>query len=68
MHLELTPKAILAQLGYNQNEQNIQKVKKILSNTPNIEAFLLHLPSFVDALAVEKGYIALSNSKDYFKI
>ena len=68
MHLDLTPEAILAQLGYNQSEQNINQVNKVLANTPNIEAFLPHLPSFVDALAVEKGFIALSNSKDYFKI
>ena len=68
MHLELTPEAILAQLGYNQTEQNFNKVEKILSKTSNIKDFLPHLPSFADALAVEKGFIALSNSKDYFKI
>jgi DNA polymerase III gamma/tau subunit len=68
MHLELTPEAILVQLGYSITEQNLEKIKKVLDNTPNIDRFLPHLPSFIDALAVEKGYIALSNSKDYFKI
>jgi len=68
MHLELSNEAILAQLGYNSNEQTLKHLDDILKNTENIEQFLPHLPSFVDALAVEKGYIALSNSKDYFKI
>jgi DNA polymerase III gamma/tau subunit len=68
MHLDLTPEAILAQLGYNQSEQTLAQIKKVLDNTPNIEKFLPHLPAFIDALAIEKGYIALSNSKDYLKI
>jgi hypothetical protein len=68
MHLELTPEAILKQLGYNVTSQTEAQVERILANTPNIEKFLPHLPSFIDALAVEKGFIALSNSKDYFKV
>ena len=68
MHLELTPDAVLKELGYAVTEQTLSQLEEIYKHTPNIEKFLPHLPAFKDALTVQKGYIALSNSKPYFKI
>ena len=68
MHLELTPEALLKQLGYSVTEQTLKQIKIILSTTEGLEKFLPHIPSFADALAVEKGYIAMSNSVDHLKI
>lgn len=68
MHLDLTPEALLAQLGYTKTEQTIKQMSDIMANTKNFEKFSHHIPSFNDALAVEKGYIAMSNSENYLKI
>ena len=68
MHLELTPEALLTQLGYTQNPQTLKQIKDIIANTKDFKKFSPHIPSFNDALAVEKGYIAMSNSENYLKI
>jgi hypothetical protein len=68
MHLELTPEALLTQLGYSVTEQTLKQINRIMENTEGLEKFLPHIPSFGDALAVEKGYLAMSNSEDYLKI
>ena len=68
MHLDLTPEALLAQLGYTKNEQTLKQINNIIKNTKGFEKFSQHIPSFNDALAVEKGYIAMSNSEDHLKI
>jgi len=68
MHLDLTPEALLAQLGYTKSEQTLKQINDIISNTKNFNKFSQHIPSFNDALAVEKGFIAMSNSEDHLKI
>ena len=68
MHLELTPEALLTQLGYTKTEQTLNQMNNIIKNTRNFKSFSPHIPSFCDALAVEKGFIAMSNSQDYLKI
>ncbi len=68
MHLDLTPDAVLKQLGYAVSEQTLSQLAQIYEKSPGIEKFLPHLPAFVDALAVEKGYVSMSNSKPYLKI
>ncbi len=68
MHLDLTPEALLTQLGYPESEQTLTQVKQIIDNTRNFEHFSRHIPSFNDALAVEKGHITMSNSAPYLKI
>jgi hypothetical protein len=68
MHLDLTPEALLAQLGYTKSEQTLKQINNIIANTRNFEKFSPHIPSFNDALAVEKGFIAMSNSEDHLKI
>lgn len=68
MHLELSNEAILTQLGYRVNEQNLKQIETILKNTQGLQKFLPHLPSFSDALAIEKAFISMSNSHPYLKI
>jgi hypothetical protein len=68
MHLELSPEALLKQLGYSVTEQTLNQIDRILANTEGLDKFLPHIPSFADALAVEKGFLAMSNSEDYLKI
>lgn len=68
MHLDLTPEALLTQLGYTTNEQTLNQINRIIANTEGFEKFSQHIPSFNDALAVEKGFIAMSNSEDHLKI
>ena len=68
MHLDLTAEALLAQLGYTRNEQTLQQMNTIMDNTKDFNKFSQHLPSFNDALAVEKSFIAMSNSENYLKI
>ena len=68
MHLELTPEALLSQLGYTQTQQSLKQMNEIIQNTKNFNRFSQHLPSFNDALAVEKAFIGMSNSEHYLKI
>ncbi len=68
MHLDLTPEALLVQLGYTKNEQTLAQMNNIIENTKDFNKFSQHIPSFNDALAVEKGFIAMSNSEDHLKI
>ena len=68
MHLDLTPEALLTQLGYTKNEHELNQMNKIISNTNGFDHFSQHILSFNDALAIEKGFIAMSNSEDHFKI
>jgi hypothetical protein len=68
MHLELTPEALLAQLGYVKSEQTLKQINNIIAKTNGFDKFSQHIPSFKDALAVEKGFITMSNSEDHLKI
>jgi uncharacterized protein YerC len=68
MHLELTAEALLVQFGYTKTEQTLKQMNAIINNTKSFEKFSSHLPALNDALAVEKGFIAMSNSKNYLKI
>ena len=68
MHLDLTPEALLTQLGYTKSEQTLKQINNIITNTKGFDKFSQHIPSFNDALAVEKGFITMSNSEDHLKI
>jgi len=68
MHINLTPEALLGQLGYTKNEYTLAQMSKIINNTNGFDTFSQHILSLNDALAVEKGFIAMSNSVDYLKI
>ena len=61
-------KAMLVQLGYTPNEALVEQLEKIKSNTVGYEKIDKHIMDLNDHLKVENAYVALSNSKDYFKI
>ncbi|CAA6801154.1 MAG: Unknown protein [uncultured Sulfurovum sp.] len=68
MQIDLSPEALLAQLGYGTSTQSIDHIKRIIDNTNGFENFSKHILSLHDELAHIKGVVALSNSKDFFKI
>ena len=61
-------KAMLVQLGYTPNEALVEQLEKIKGNTVGYEKIDKHIMDLNDHLKVENAYVALSNSKDYFKI
>jgi len=68
MQIDLTPEALLSQLGYSKTEQSIEQMKKTIDNTHGFSNFSKHILALHDELAHIKGFIALSNSRDAFKI
>jgi gas vesicle protein len=68
MHIDLSPEALLTQLDYTPTEHSIEQMKKAIDNTKGFENFSKHLISLHDELAHLKGVVALSSSKDVFKI
>lgn len=68
MQIDLTPKALLSQLGYNNTESSINQIEKTINNTNGFEDFSKHILALHDELAHIKGFVALSNSRNVFKI
>ena len=68
MHIELSPKALLSQLGYSNTESSMNQMEKTIKNTKGFEEFSKHILALHDELAHLKGFIALSNSQNVFKI
>ncbi len=68
MNIDLTPEALLLQLGYSKTEHSIQQMEKIINNTNKFEKFSNHILSLHDNLAPIKGFVAMSNSQDSLKI
>jgi len=68
MDINLTPEALLSQLGYTKTEPSIKQMEKTINNTNGFNKFSKHILGLHDQLAHIKGFIALSNSKDVFKI
>ncbi len=68
MHIDLSPEALLTQLGYATSTQSVEQIKKTIDNTEGFENFSKHILSLHDELAHIKGVVALSNSKDVFKV
>jgi len=60
--------AMLTQLGYVPNEALVEQLKRIQKNTLGYEKIEKHILDLNDHLKVNNAYVALSNSKDYFKI
>ncbi|WP_297443553.1 hypothetical protein [Sulfurimonas sp.] len=60
--------AMLIQLGYAPNEALVKQLKEIQENTSGYEKIQKHIMDLNDHLKVNNGYVALSNSKNYFKI
>jgi len=60
--------AMLIQLGYTPNEALVAQIQKIQKNTLNYEKIEKHIMDLHDHLKVDGSFVAMSNSKDYFKI
>jgi len=60
--------AMLTQLGYIPNEALVEQLKTIENNTGGYDKIQKHIMDLNDHLKVNKSYVALSNSKNYFKI
>ena len=68
MNIDLSPEALLTQLGYAVTTQSIEQIKRTIDNTNGFENFSKHILAIHDEMAHIKGVVALSNSKDVFKI
>lgn len=60
--------AMLIQLGYAPNEALVNQLEDIENNTPGYEKIQKHIMDLHDHLKVNSGYVALSNSNNFFKI
>jgi acetolactate synthase small subunit len=60
--------AMLTQLGYVPNEALKKQLQKIEKNTVGYEKIQKHIMDLHDTLKVDKSFVAMSNSNDYFKI
>ncbi|MDF1883875.1 hypothetical protein JHD49_08000 [Sulfurimonas sp. SAG-AH-194-C21] len=60
--------AMLTQLGYAPNEALVKQLEEIEKNTKGYEKIQKHIMDLHDHLKVNSSYVALSNSKNYFKI
>ncbi|MDF1879495.1 hypothetical protein JHD46_07575 [Sulfurimonas sp. SAG-AH-194-C20] len=60
--------AMLKQLGYAPNDALVKQLENIENNTKGYEKIQKHIMDLHDHLKVNSSYVALSNSKDYFKI
>jgi len=60
--------AMLVQLGYVPNEALIKQFQEIKKSTTEYEKIEKHIMDLNDHLKVNNAYVALSNSKNYFKI
>jgi len=64
----MTKEAMLKQLGYAPNEALKEQIETITRTTKDYDKIEKHILDLHDHLKVNNGYVALSNSKDYFKI
>ena len=60
--------AMLIQLGYAPNEALLSQLDKIQNNTTGYDKIQKHIMDLHDHLKIDDGYVAMSNSTDYFKI
>jgi hypothetical protein len=60
--------AMLTQLGYSPNDALIKQLKKVEDNTTGYEKIQKHIMDLHDHLKVDGSFVALSNSKNCFKI
>jgi len=68
MHIDITPEAILTQLGFTPSDNTVAQMERIMNNTNGFEKFAKHIFSLNDSLKHMHGFIAPSNSNDYLKI
>jgi len=68
LSIELSPEALLNQLGYPNTPKTVEQMRRIIKNTKNFHKFSSHILTLHDNLAPLKGFIAMSNSQDNLKI
>ena len=68
MQINLSPEALLSQLGYSHTNSSIAQMDATINNTNGFNKFSKHILALHDELAHIKGFVALSNSKNVFKI
>ncbi|MBN2826149.1 MAG: hypothetical protein JXQ76_12540 [Campylobacterales bacterium] len=68
MHLDVTAPMMLSELGYTKTEAMLSQMQDTINNTKGFDKFAKHIISLNQHLKHMKGYVALSNSLDYFKI
>ena len=68
MHIDVTAEVLLSQLGYSKNDHILTQIKGRMDNTNGFDKFSKHLISLNDKLKHMNGYVAISNSEEYFKI
>lgn len=64
----MTNDAILKQFGYTATPNAIEQLEKVKNNTSGFDYVEKHLIALHDQLQSQLSYVALSSSKDYFKI
>ncbi len=68
MHIKITPEALLTQFDYHVNPKTLAQMNSAIENTKSFDNFSKHLLSLKDEISHVDGFIALSNSHNYFKI
>lgn len=66
--MKISKEGILAQLGYNVNDNSIKQLENIEKNTSGFENIKKHIIALNDHLKHLQSYVAMSNSNPYFKI
>ncbi len=64
----MTNDAILKQLDYTVTKSALAQVEKVKNNTHGFDYVEKHLITFHDQLKAHLSYVALSSTKDFFKI
>lgn len=68
MMTNMTNDAILTQLDYTVTDSALAQIEKVKANTSGFDYVEKHLISLHDQLKSHLSYVALSSTKDYFKI
>jgi hypothetical protein len=64
----LSDEALLKQLGYVPNESLYKKLKSVIDKTQGYTDIKQHLLALHDNLKGYNAFVALSSTKDYFKV
>lgn len=66
--MQMTNEAILTQLDYTVTKSALEQLQRVIDNTHNFDQVQKHLISLHNQLKSHLSYVALSSTKDYFKI
>ncbi|BCD67595.1 hypothetical protein [Nitratiruptor sp. YY09-18] len=66
--MHISNEGLLTQLGYHANSANLIQLENIAKSTSGYEQIKRHILALHDHLKNFEGFVALSNSKPYFKI